>query len=232
MFTLGEDIIMGRDSGFSIFGLLTAMAIIAVVSAAAAPPLLNWLDGARLKSAAEGLRADLQEAKSQAVRRRQTVKIEFSENGYLIFVDEDRSGDFDQGEPIIRKRQVRSGIKVVQGATVLAGGREEQPNSSTESEGTKGTAGGRGQQGKEDKENGGGGGNLLKPPKGKSNKTQIAGTSPSNEGAETVARSVSFDSMGMCQNSSSFTLVNMKGERRQVTINLTGTIKTEKLADG
>jgi prepilin-type N-terminal cleavage/methylation domain-containing protein len=222
---------MRKNNGFTLLEILIAVIIIAAVSAVATPAALSWLDGARLKSAAASLRADLQEAKSQALRRRETVRIEFSGDEYIIFVDTDQSGEFDDDEPVIRKRQMPGGVKLEEGATVITGGLEEQANSAGEEKSTSTIAGGKGAQGKEDKSQGGGGGNLIKGSKGKSKKSPVAGTSPSTEGTEPSSRQVSFDSLGMCPKSGNFTFVNKKGERWRVDVNLVGSIKSEKLTD-
>ncbi len=61
--------------GFTLIELLTTLAVVAALAAIAAPPLLGFIQSARLRSAANTLQADFQLARREAIKRNQPVLV-------------------------------------------------------------------------------------------------------------------------------------------------------------
>jgi len=65
-----------RAAGFTLIELLVALTLMALLMTLAAPSLSQWLANARIRTTAEALVADLQFAKSEAVRRNALVRFQ------------------------------------------------------------------------------------------------------------------------------------------------------------
>lgn len=72
------------DKGFSLFELLVAISLIAIVSAMALPHYISLRNGYLLRSAVFNVRSDLQRARSEALRHNTEVKVIFSDGGYSV----------------------------------------------------------------------------------------------------------------------------------------------------
>jgi prepilin-type N-terminal cleavage/methylation domain-containing protein len=95
---------MNKDSGFSLFELLTAIAIFSILAAIAVPNFIDWRNNAQLSRAARDVYSIFQKAKLEAVRRNMTCTITFSANDYTVYVDSNQSLTLDGGEEVIRSR--------------------------------------------------------------------------------------------------------------------------------
>ena len=67
-----------NEKGFTLPEILSAVVILAILAAVGIPTLLNWMPGIRLKSAANDLMADMQQAKIVAIRNNNTTNLVFA----------------------------------------------------------------------------------------------------------------------------------------------------------
>jgi type IV fimbrial biogenesis protein FimT len=86
--------ILKTATGFTLLETMIVLAIVAILVAAAVPNVLAWLSNYRLKAAASDLYANMQKAKSEALKRNCDVGITFSTvafpaqgGGYMVFLD-------------------------------------------------------------------------------------------------------------------------------------------------
>ena len=68
---------MTRSGGLTLIELLVSIAVLAVLTSLAAPSFTSYIDRTRLTTAVDALNADLQLARSEALRTNQTVGINF-----------------------------------------------------------------------------------------------------------------------------------------------------------
>ena len=66
------------QSGFTLAEAMIAIAVIGILSAIAIPAIMNWLPNMRLQSTARNLLADMQNAKSQAIKTNTNVTLTFT----------------------------------------------------------------------------------------------------------------------------------------------------------
>jgi prepilin-type N-terminal cleavage/methylation domain-containing protein len=78
---------MRKDSGFTTYELMVSIAIMAIIAAITMPPYLKWWRSSRLQSAASSFAADIERAKTEAIRENDFVVIEFFPGSYTVFVD-------------------------------------------------------------------------------------------------------------------------------------------------
>jgi type IV fimbrial biogenesis protein FimT len=97
---------MNKNSGFSLFELLTAIAIISILAAIAVPNFISWRNNSQLSRAARDVYSSFQKAKLEAIRRNMTCTITFTTNDYMIYVDSNQSLSLDGGEEVIRSRNL------------------------------------------------------------------------------------------------------------------------------
>jgi Tfp pilus assembly protein FimT len=96
--------------------LMVVIAILATLAAIAMPSLFSQNSQARLRGGANNLMGDLQMAKSRALRENAIVVIEFTANGYTIFLDNGvNAGDWnrDADEVLVRSIRLPAGTNIV-----------------------------------------------------------------------------------------------------------------------
>ncbi|MFT4241070.1 MAG: GspH/FimT family pseudopilin [Acidovorax sp.] len=68
---------LGRARGATLIELMIGVGVLAVVAMLAAPAVSDWIRNARVRSLAETLRADLQMARAEAIRRNVGTRLQF-----------------------------------------------------------------------------------------------------------------------------------------------------------
>jgi len=94
-----------KKEGFSLLELLIVLAIMAIISAIAAPNFMNYLAERRLNGAARQVMSDLMSARQKAVSLNQRVQVFFGDtHDYRICNDADGSGAVavNEGENIAK----------------------------------------------------------------------------------------------------------------------------------
>ncbi|HET8745717.1 MAG TPA: GspH/FimT family pseudopilin [Ramlibacter sp.] len=101
--------------GATLIELMAALAIVAVLLAAGAPGLGEFVEGARLSGAASELLADLHLARAEALRRNRRVTLCKSldgeqctangawDQGWIVYHDENGNGALDEGEEVLAR---------------------------------------------------------------------------------------------------------------------------------
>ena len=107
--------VMHKNSGFSLFELMTTIGIIAVLAAIAIPNVISWRSGSQFQGVVENLRGDLQWAKLKAVQTNGVVTVDFSVSASN---DEYR---ISGGGLTPRTRQLPAGVSIDIGATDFNG---------------------------------------------------------------------------------------------------------------
>jgi prepilin-type N-terminal cleavage/methylation domain-containing protein len=82
---------VSKTRGLTLIEVLIVISMIAFTSAMSAPSLMAWRSKAKLRGAAENLKAALEMAKLRAIQENGTISVEFFQNRYRIFVDNDRN---------------------------------------------------------------------------------------------------------------------------------------------
>jgi len=103
---------MQKDSGLTLFELMTVIAIIAILCAIALPAFTSWLPSYRLRSGADEMISTLWLAQKRAVRENADVAIDFdfANNSYVACLVDSDNGTCDPGEQIVQSVQMPSGI--------------------------------------------------------------------------------------------------------------------------
>jgi type IV fimbrial biogenesis protein FimT len=121
-------------SGFTLIELMIAVAILAILVGIAAPNFREAVLNARMTAQANDLMADLNVARSEAVKRGANVYLCTSSNGtsctatewrlgWLIFVDTDASGNKQATELVLKSRPaVDSTNQITPTGDIVAGG--------------------------------------------------------------------------------------------------------------
>ena len=107
-----------KQSGLTAFELTLALAIIAIMAAVTLPPFMQWRQKAQLSGAASNLAADLEMAKTQAIRANRTVVVDFETSTYTLFVDTGDGGggppnwNRETGEELLAERALPPGVRI------------------------------------------------------------------------------------------------------------------------
>ena len=101
---------MGKNSGLTAFELAVTIAIMSMIAAITLPPYLKWWRTSQMQSAVSNLTADLEMAKTRAIRENAYVAIRFNNASYVIFVDDDKDWYHDTGEDVLTDRILAAGV--------------------------------------------------------------------------------------------------------------------------
>jgi prepilin-type N-terminal cleavage/methylation domain-containing protein len=103
---------MQKDSGLTIFELMTVVAIIAILSSIALPGFMSWLPNYRMRSASDELLSILWLSQKRAARENADVAIDFdfANDSYVACIVVSDNGTCDPGEQIIKRVQMHPGI--------------------------------------------------------------------------------------------------------------------------
>ncbi|MDH5445374.1 MAG: GspH/FimT family pseudopilin [Gammaproteobacteria bacterium] len=92
---------MKREYGFTLIELMIAMAVLAIVAGFGVPKLSALIQNNRLIAEINLFSAELQYARSEAIRRTGDVVVSPNENnwskGLTIYIDQNGNGSFDNG---------------------------------------------------------------------------------------------------------------------------------------
>ena len=107
-----------KQSGLTAFELAVTLAIIAVMASVTMPPYMKWWRKTRLSGAVVNLTADLEMAKTQAIRANATVVVAFQTGTYTLFLDTGDGGggppnwNKEPGERLVLKRYLPPGVHI------------------------------------------------------------------------------------------------------------------------
>jgi type IV fimbrial biogenesis protein FimT len=112
---------MNKSSGFTLIEALVVIALVAILTALAAPSFKNLIQSNSISSSVNSFLADMRFARSEAIRRGSSVVICRStspetspacngtygqhndwKTGWIIFDDLNKDGNLDSGEPVLR----------------------------------------------------------------------------------------------------------------------------------
>jgi len=103
---------MRKDSGLTAYELAITIAIMAVIASITMPPYLKWWKASKMQSAVSNLTADLEMAKTHAIRENAFVVIKFNNGSYRIFVDNNKDWDPNNGENVLLDRILPAGVSI------------------------------------------------------------------------------------------------------------------------
>jgi len=114
---------MRNTSGFTVFELTIVLAILGIVASIAVPSFSRWRGEAKMRSAVNIMRGDLEVAKSRAVRENDFVVVDFVATGYTIFIDDNANNSQDSGEQLLINRLLPAGVSIDLANTTFADNR-------------------------------------------------------------------------------------------------------------
>jgi prepilin-type N-terminal cleavage/methylation domain-containing protein len=104
---------MSRYKGFTLLELMVVIGILAIMTTITIPGWLSWRDSAKVKGAANSLKADFERAKLRAVRENGNVCVLFMGNtAYQVFTDPDEDSILGAGEDTIADRTLPEGVTI------------------------------------------------------------------------------------------------------------------------
>ncbi|MEJ2100592.1 MAG: GspH/FimT family protein [Desulfobacterales bacterium] len=101
---------MRKNSGLTAFELAVTIAIMSVIAAITLPPYLKWWRASQMQSAVSNLTADLEMARTRAIRENTFVAIKFNNGSYVIFVDNNKDWYPNNGEDVLTDRILAAGV--------------------------------------------------------------------------------------------------------------------------
>ena len=102
---------MRKNSGFTAYELAVTIAIMSIIASITMPPYLRWWRTYRMQSAVSNLTADIEMAKTRAIRENAFVVIKFNDGSYRIFVDNNKDWD-PYGEDVLLDRILPAGVSI------------------------------------------------------------------------------------------------------------------------
>jgi prepilin-type N-terminal cleavage/methylation domain-containing protein len=102
-----------KNSGFTLWEMMTAIGIIAVISTIAMPNFLGWIPKYRLGSATRDLLSALQYARLTAVKYNVDVQVKFypdQDNFFRVFTDYNGDKYQDADEPTKKNSNLPAGV--------------------------------------------------------------------------------------------------------------------------
>lgn len=121
--------------GFTLIELMVVVAVMAIVLALAIPSFQSIINANRLASGANEMIAALQTARMEAIRRNQRAEVCFSANanagagascatsginGWITFLDVDKSGVFDAGDTLLRTSTINTPVVLLASPAVAS----------------------------------------------------------------------------------------------------------------
>ncbi|AOE50092.1 GspH/FimT family pseudopilin [Kangiella sediminilitoris] len=97
-----------KIKAFTLIELMTTVAIVAVMAAIATPSLRNMILNNRLAALSNDFISSVSAARNEAISTRENVVIEPKNkddnwtNGWVVFIDTDKDGSYDNDEEIIK----------------------------------------------------------------------------------------------------------------------------------
>lgn len=95
-----------RHRGFTLIELMVAVAVLAILLSIGVPAFGTMIDAQRLDNEAHRLMRSVQFTRNEAVRRNRHVLMQPVNgswtNGWVVFLDDDRNGQHDPDDPLLR----------------------------------------------------------------------------------------------------------------------------------
>jgi Tfp pilus assembly protein FimT len=101
---------MRKNLGLTAFELAVTIAIMSVIAAITLPPYLKWWRASQMQSAVSNLTADLEMARTRAIRENAFVAIRLNNGSYVIFVDNDKDWIQSDDEDVLTDRILAAGV--------------------------------------------------------------------------------------------------------------------------
>jgi Tfp pilus assembly protein FimT len=101
---------MKKNLGLTAFELSVTIAIMAVIASISLPPYFQWWRTSRMQHTVSNLTADIEMAKTRAIRENAFVVIKFNNGSYTIFVDDNKDWDPNTGEHVLLDRILPAGV--------------------------------------------------------------------------------------------------------------------------
>ena len=97
--------------------------LIAITSTFAVPGIMKWREAGKLRGAAENLKGDLELAKLRAIQENGAVAVQFSADGYTIFIDIDKNDtpDAPASDTVLKSITLPPGVKIDTANTSFGG---------------------------------------------------------------------------------------------------------------
>ena len=112
-----------RIHGLTLMEVLVVIFLIAITSTFAVPGIMKWREAGKLRGAAENLKGDLELAKLRAIQENGAVAVQFSADGYTIFIDIDKNNSPDPpaSDSVLKSITLPPGVKIDTARTSFGG---------------------------------------------------------------------------------------------------------------